>query len=49
LNLAVAYLYSCLAKYRTYFSGGSSLSDSCTLTDLTVVWDTCVAGIVNST
>lgn len=43
------YLYSCLAKYLTYFSGGSSLSEFCKLTLLAVVWLTCVAGIVNST
>lgn len=43
------YLYSCLAKCLTYFSGGESLSLLLIETDLTVVCDTCVIGMVNST
>lgn len=41
-------MYSCLARYRTYFSGGSA-SWFCSETERTVMCDTCVAGIVNST
>lgn len=43
------YLYSCRDKFLTYFSGGLSLSWFWKLTLLAVVWDTWVAGIVNST
>lgn len=44
-----SYLYSCRDKFLTYFSGGVSLSWFWKLTLLAVVWDTWVAGIVNST
>jgi hypothetical protein len=47
--LQCSYLYSCRARYLTYFSGGSSLAPLLKETERTVVWDTWVAGIVNST